>query len=123
MLGNLDLDLLEEVLEHGVAGLTGLLESSHSGEPLLDVGAKLLDGVEFRSLLGEFIVGVRQLSLLHFADGDPDVGLLALERTAHQGRGEGRRFAGREPSHRFVQPIEHLARPDGDLHVVSSGIC
>ena len=61
VLGYLDIDLADQGLQYGVAGLTGLLEPGQPGEPVLDVRAQLLDRVELRCLLGELVVGVRQL--------------------------------------------------------------
>ena len=66
-LGQRDLDLVQQLLEHGVAGGGGLLEALAAAEPLAHVGGQLVDGVELRGHLGELVVELGQLLLLDLA--------------------------------------------------------
>ena len=63
-LGERDLGGVEQLLEHGVAGGSGLLEALAALEAGGDVLAQLLDGVELRGGLGEVVVELGQLLLL-----------------------------------------------------------
>ena len=63
-LGQRDLDLLQQGLEHGVAGGGGLLEALAAAEALAHVGGELLDGVELGGQLGELVVELGELLLL-----------------------------------------------------------
>ena len=57
--GHRDLDGLEEVLEHLVAGLDALLELLGALGLLGEVGPQLLEGVELGGQLGEVVVELR----------------------------------------------------------------
>ena len=64
-LGQRDLDLVEQLLQDGVAGGGGLLEALAVAEPGADVVGQLVGGVELRGQLGELVVELGQLLLLH----------------------------------------------------------
>ncbi|WP_329957556.1 hypothetical protein [Nocardioides anomalus] len=58
-LGQRDLHLLQQCLEHRVPGGRGLLEPLAAGEPLADVVLQLGQGLELRGVLGEVVVELR----------------------------------------------------------------
>ena len=64
-LGQRDRDLLQQGLEDGVAGGGGLLEALAATQALAHVGGELLDGVELGGELGELVVELGELLLLH----------------------------------------------------------
>ena len=60
-LGRVELDVVDQVLEHLVARLRSLAQCLDPSEPGAQVGAQLVDGVELARQLGEVVVGRRQL--------------------------------------------------------------
>ncbi len=110
--GQVDLELLEQALEHGVAGLGGLVQPAGVGQSGGHVVAQLVQRVELRRGLGELVVQLGQLLLLDLGDGDLDVGLLALLRAADQGGGEVGRLAGGQTGDGLVETVEHAAGAD-----------
>ena len=119
-LGQRDLDLLQQRLEDGVAGGGGLLEALAAAEPLAHVVGQLVDGVELRGQLGELVVELGELLLLHLGDGDRDLDVLADQVAAHELGGEDLLVAGGHADQRLVETVEHAAATDlvghaGDL--------
>ena len=107
-----DLDAVEEHLEDGVAGRGGLLEALASTQPLAQVGVQLVEGVELRGQLGEVVVELGELLLLHLAHRDGDVDLLADQVAADELGLEGLVLAGRHADQRLVEALDHLAAAD-----------
>ena len=58
-------DLLEQRLEHLVPDQLGLLDALVLVHLLGEAVLEFVDGVEFACQLGEFVVGLGQLALLH----------------------------------------------------------
>ena len=116
-----DLDLLQEGLENGVTGGRGLLEALAVAEAAADVLLELLDGVELAGELGEVVVVLGELLLLHLVDGDVDVDLLADQLTAHEGALEVGGLAGGQTGDGLVEAVEHAALADLVAHPDSLG--
>ena len=119
--GQRDLDLLEQLLEHGVAGGRGLLEALAPAEALAHVGGQLLGGVELRGHLGELVVELGQLLLLDLVDGHRHLDVLADQVAADELGGEGLLVAGRHAGQRLVEPVEHAALADLVGHAADLG--
>ena len=107
--------------ERLVAGRVELLDPLDPGEPLAQVAAQLLQGVELARQLGELVVELGQLLLLDRAHGHRHVGVAAGEVAAHQLGGEGGRLAGGQADQRLVQAREEL--PAADLVGDVGGAC
>ena len=114
LLGNLDLGAGDGGLEGGVAeGVLGAVLECVP-EPMLDVGAKLPEGVEVGVVGGEVVVEVGQRLLAHLLDLDREDRVLAGELLGPVLVGEGdldrallaRRGAGQG----LVEPLDELAR-------------
>ena len=114
--GQGDVDEVEELLEHGVAGGGGLLEALAVAEAGPDVVGQLGDGVELRCRLGEVVVELGELLLLDRGDADLDLDVLALEVAAGQRAGEGGAVAGGHAAQRLVEAVEHAALADLVAH-------
>ncbi len=116
-----NLDELEELLQDLVAGLDALLDELVLGGSLRQVGAQLIDGVEFAGQLGEVIIGVRELALLHCLHDDGYLCSLAGVLTTGEGGLKGRGFLRAQAGDCFVHALEHGAGTNlvGD---VGSGI-
>ncbi len=110
--GHGDLEGLQELVEHLVAGLDALLEGLAAAGPLGDVGAQLLQRLELRGLLGEVVVELGQLALLDRGQRDRDLGLLADPVATGQRRGERRRLLGAQTGEGLVEPLDHRRRAD-----------
>ena len=116
-----DVDLADDLVEHEVAGLVGLLHALAAGDAVEEVGAQLLDGVELRGHLGELVVELGQVPLLDVGDRDGDLDVLALELAADQLAGEGGRAAGLEADDGLVEAVEDLALADRVGHALGLG--
>ena len=119
-LGQRDLDLLQQRLEHGVAGGRGLLEPLAAGQPLADVVLELGEGVELRRHLREVVVELGELLLLDLADGDGHLDVLADQVAVDELGGEDLLLAGGDADQRVVETVDHAAAADlvgeaGDL--------
>ena len=111
--GQRHLDLLEQLLEHGVARGGGLLEALAAAQALAHVRrVSSADGVELRGELGEVVVELGQLLLLHLAHGDLDLDVLADQVAADELGGEGLVLAGGHAGQRLVEAVEHAAAAD-----------
>ena len=124
-------DLLEQGLQRGGADLLGLLHALDPADLIGQAGPQLVDGVEFACQLGEFVIGLGQLTFLDRDDGDGDFGLLAGVRTGGHLGGEDLGLAGRQADDRIVETVDKLAGADlvrqalrrrlGDIFAVDVG--
>ena len=78
LLGNGDLDGLEQLVNDLVASLCTLAEGLGTLDLLLEVGLEFLDGVELTCHLREVVVGLRKLALLDGEQRNADDRRLAL---------------------------------------------
>ncbi len=111
-LGDGDVELLEDLLEEGVAGQGHTVALGVALGLDLEVRLELVDRVELGGELGELVVGLGQLADLHGLRGDLDVGLLARAVAAGELGGEGGGLAGREADEGVVEAVEHGALAD-----------
>ncbi len=129
LLGHGDLELLEELLEQGVAGERHAVALGVLLGLDLEVLLELVDGVELGGHLGELVVGLGQLAHLHGLRGDLDLRLLARAVAAGELRDEGGGLLGGQADERLVEALEHVALADAvgdaldglDLLVVDGG--
>ena len=112
LLGQRDLDLLEQHLERLVADLLGLLDALHPLDLILQAGLELVDGVEFACQLGEFVVGLGQLAFLDGVDGDGHLRLFAGVLTRGQRGGEDLGLPLLEADDGVVEAVDQLAGAD-----------
>ena len=112
LLGDGDLELLEELLEQGVAGQRHAVALGVGRGLLLEVVLELVDGVELGGHLGELVVGLGQLAHLDGLRGDLDLRLLTGAVAAGELRGEGGGLLGGEAGERLVEALEHVALAD-----------
>ena len=112
LLGQRDLDLLEQRLERLVADLLGLLDALDPLDLLGEAVLELVDGVEFACQLGEFVVGLGQLAFLDGLDGDGHLRLLAGVLTGGQRGGEDAGLPLLEADDRVVETLDQLAGAD-----------
>jgi hypothetical protein len=110
--GTGDVDGLEQVLEHLVAGLDALLVLLALLGLARDVGAQLLEGVELGGELGELVVERGQLTDLDGLHGDGALGVLALAVATGQRRGEVLGLAGAHADEGLVHAGQHVAAAD-----------
>ena len=108
-----DLDQLEQLLQHTLLGLGGLVVLLHVLEALAAVGAQLLERVELGGELCELVVQPGQLTAGDLGDLDGDLGLLAGRRTALELGGEGGLATGLQALHGVVDALQQLAGADG----------
>ena len=90
-------------------------------QPLADVVGQLVGGVELRGQLGELVVELGQLLLLHLGDLDLDLDVLADQVAADQLGGEGLVVAGAHAGQRLVEALEHAAAADPVGHAADLG--
>ena len=119
-LGERDRDLLQQGLEDRVAGGGGLLEALAATQALAHVGGELLDGVELGGELGELVVVLGELLLLHGRHRDGDLDGLAHQVATGELGVERRVAAGGEADQGLVEAVDHAAAADlvghaGDL--------
>ena len=92
-----------------------------AAEPLAHVLGQLGDGVELRGQLGELVVELGQLLLLHLGDGDRDVDVLADQVAADELGGEDLLVAGGHADQRLVETVDHAAAADAVGHAGDLG--
>ena len=114
--GDGDLDGVVERLEELVARGDGLVRRLDARDLLAQVRRELLERVELGGELGEVVVGLGEVALLHGGGGDGDRRLLALVLAAGQRRVERGRLVGRQAGERLVEALEHVARADLVAH-------
>ncbi|MPM27316.1 hypothetical protein SDC9_73826 [bioreactor metagenome] len=118
LLRQLHVDLLDDGLEHLVASGVGLVDAVQASEVVAQVLVHLLGGVELGHHLGEVVVDLGQLLLLHLDDGHLDIGLLAHGRATDEGGGEGLGVAGLHPGEGLVHALDHAAGADPVGHAL-----
>ena len=119
--GQRDVDLLEQLLEDGVARRGRLLEALAATEALAHVGGQLLGGVELRGHLRELVVDLGELLLLDLGDRDGNLDVLAHQVATDQLRGEGLLVARGHAEQRLVEALEHPATADLVRHAADLG--
>ncbi len=92
--GQRHVDLLEQSVQRGDADLLRLPGALDPAHLIGQVGAQLVDGVEFACQLGEFVIGLGQLAFLDRADGHGDLSLFPGVRTGCHRGGERLAFPG-----------------------------
>ena len=112
LLGHRDLDVLEELLEQGVAGQGHAVALGIGGGLLAQVVLELVDGVELGGHLGKFVVGLGQLAHLDGLSGHLDQRLLAGVLTTGELAGEGGGLPGGQALQGLIQALEHVALAD-----------
>ncbi len=113
LLGDGDLDQLEQLVQDALLGLRGLVVLLHVLQALAAVRLQLLEGVELGGELGEVVVQLGQLTLGDLGDLDGDLGLLAGRRAALQLGGEGGLATGLQALHGVVDAVQQLTGADG----------
>ena len=112
LLGDGDLDELNELCEDLVACLGALLGNLSFCNLLLDVFLQLVDGVELGSQLCELVVSCGQLALLDCGELDLDGCLLACVLAAGELGLEGCVLASGQAGQSLVDAVEHGAGTD-----------
>ncbi len=113
LLGDRDLDQLQQLLQDALLGLRGLVVLLHVLEALAAVGLELVKSVELAGHLREVVVQLGQLAGGDLGDLDGDLGLLALGAAALERGGEGGLATGLQAGHGLVDAVEELAGTDG----------
>ena len=90
-------------------------------QPVAHVLGELLVGVELRGLLGEVVVELGQLLLLHLADAHADLDVLADQVATDELGGEDLVLAGRQAEQGLVEALDHAAAADLVAHLADLG--
>ena len=111
-IGNRDLGVGQQMLQHLVTGLEPLLKLLGALSLRLDVGRELIHGVELGGQLGELVVKLGQDTLLDRLDRHRDIGVLALLIASGERRRERLDLFGGHPDECVVQSVDHVAGTD-----------
>ena len=114
-------DLIEDLLEDGVAGFAGLLDALATGHTFGDIGAKFFDRVEFGGGLRELVVEFGELLFLDVGDLDVNLDIFAGEFAADKLGREGLGLTGLETGDGLVEALEHGRLADLVGHSLSLG--
>jgi hypothetical protein len=106
------LGVLDELVQETVTGLRGLLHPLGPAQTLAQVLGQLVERVELRGQLGELVVGLGEVTLLHGGHLDGDLRILVGVLTGDQLRGEGLLLVGRHALEGLVDAVDETALAD-----------
>ncbi len=112
LLGDRDVEGLEQLVDDLVASLGTLSEDLGAAHLLTDVGLELVDRVELAGDLGEVVVGLGKLALLDGQELHGDLGRFALVVAAEELRLEDRGLARAQAVEGFVDAVDQVSRSD-----------